>query len=53
MTPAGAAAQARSAALERQDAEGVGVTRVVKGLKTAGWLKQEGKKYLVPAGEDV
>src|SRR5262245_23989578 len=29
------------------------VTRVVKGLKTAGWLKQEGKKYLVPAGEDV
>ena len=29
------------------------VTRVVKGLKTAGWLKQEGKKYLVPAGEDA
>ena len=25
------------------------VTRVVKELKTAGWLEQEGKRYLVPA----
>ena len=27
------------------------VTRVVKGLKEQGWLRQEGKKYQVPAGE--
>ena len=26
------------------------VTRVVKGLKEDGWLDQEGKRYLVPAG---
>ena len=25
------------------------VTRVVKGLKEQGWLRQEGKHYLVPA----
>ncbi len=29
------------------------VTRVVKGLKGQGWLRQEGKQYLVPAGEEV
>ena len=28
------------------------VTRVVKGLKEQGWLRQEGKKYLVPAAEE-
>jgi CRP/FNR family cyclic AMP-dependent transcriptional regulator len=27
------------------------VTRVIKGLKQDGWLVQEGKRYLVPAGE--
>ncbi len=26
------------------------VTRVIKGLKQDGWLRQEGKQYLVPAG---
>jgi CRP/FNR family transcriptional regulator/CRP/FNR family cyclic AMP-dependent transcriptional regulator len=29
------------------------VTRVVKGLKQEGWLRQEGKRYLVPAGEEA
>jgi CRP/FNR family cyclic AMP-dependent transcriptional regulator len=29
------------------------VTRVVKGLKGQGWLRQEGKRYLVPAGGEV
>jgi CRP-like cAMP-binding protein len=29
------------------------VTRVVKGLKEQGWLKQEGKKYLVPAADEA
>jgi CRP-like cAMP-binding protein len=28
------------------------VTRVVKDLKQAGWLLQEGKRYLVPVAED-
>ena len=27
------------------------VTRVIKGLKKEGWLEQDGKRYLVPAGE--
>jgi CRP-like cAMP-binding protein len=27
------------------------VTRVVKDLKQGGWLQQEGKRYLVSAGE--
>ncbi|MFQ5415889.1 MAG: Crp/Fnr family transcriptional regulator [Myxococcota bacterium] len=27
------------------------VTRAVKGLKEEGWLAQEGKRYLVPAGD--
>jgi CRP-like cAMP-binding protein len=27
------------------------VTRVIKGLKQDGWLRQEGKQYLVPADE--
>ena len=27
------------------------VTRVIKGLKQDGWLRQQGKQYLVPAGE--
>ena len=26
------------------------VTRAVKGLKTEGWLEQDGKQYLVPVG---
>ena len=28
------------------------VTRVVKGLKEQGWLRQEGKKYLIPGAEE-
>jgi CRP-like cAMP-binding protein len=28
------------------------VTRVVKEMKQDGWLQQEGKRYLVPAGEE-
>ncbi len=28
------------------------VTRVVKRLKNQGWLEQEGKQYLVPAGDE-
>jgi CRP-like cAMP-binding protein len=27
------------------------VTRAIKGLKTSGWLEQDGKRYLVPSDD--